>query len=142
MIDDMDDEIELPEPFVNLLNHENIDFDEKEDNIDPTASIINANINDDRRLFQENRLHVLDWDCNIPLEQQPNLSDLYGPKPLKKPDHWYQAEGGISLIYWEENRKVVSICSIVFVNEEDSSFVFRVYGWQGKRKKLFTTTEK
>ena len=87
MDDDMDDEIEVPQPFVDLLEHENMHTDEKDDNVDPAASIINPNINDSRRLFQEHRVPDLGWDCNIPLKQQPNLLDLYGPEPLQWPDH-------------------------------------------------------
>ena len=97
MDDDMDDEIEVPQPFVDLLEHENMHTDvkddnvdpadEKDDKVDPAASIINPNINDSRRLFQEHRVPEIGWDCNIPLEQQPNLLDLYGPKPLQLPDH-------------------------------------------------------
>ena len=87
MDDDMGDEIEVPQPFVDLLEHDNIYIDENDDNVDPAASIMNPNINDDRRLFQEHRVPELGWDCNIPVEQQPNLLDLYGPEHMQWPDH-------------------------------------------------------
>ena len=142
MIHDLEEKIELPRPFVGLLDREDIDSDENEEKPDPAASIINPNVNDDRRLFQEHRVYGKDWDCNIPLDQQPNLLELYGPEPLKWPDHWYQVEGGISLIYWEKDRQTPSISSIMFVNEEKGSFVCRVFGHQGKKRKTFYDTGK
>ena len=82
MNDYQDEKLELPQPFLGVLNIESIDTDDDEEKQDPAASTKNPNYKDNRRLFQEKR-HNLDWDCSIPLEQQPNLVDLYGPEPLQ-----------------------------------------------------------
>lgn len=67
-----------------------------------------------------------------------------GPQILTYPDHFFDVEGGISLIYWEEDRSSPCLASILEVEEKDETFTFRVFSWQGKkkRKKTFFDTGK
>ena len=86
---DLEEKVELPQPFMNLLNSADfgvdgdVDVDGSDEKLDPSASTLNPNVNDNRRLFQEHRSNLLDWDCTIPVEQQPNLLEEYGPEPLQ-----------------------------------------------------------
>ena len=140
MDENIDDPVEESQPFVELIGVtdenlvEKVDSDENlVEKVDSAASIINPNSKDDRKLFHRRRTDF-SWDPNLPYEQQPNMLEKYGPVPLEFPDHFYEVEGGIVIIYWEAERSVGCIGSIVYVDEEKSTFSFRVYGWQGKTR--------
>ena len=101
--------------------------------VDSAASTVNPNYRDDRKLFQRRRTDF-SWDHDMPYDQQPNMLQEYGPVPLEFPGHFYEVEGGIVIIYWEAERSIGCIGSIVYVDEVKSTFTFRVYGWQGKTR--------
>ena len=61
------------------------------------------------------------------------MLEKYGTVPLEFPGHYYEVEGGIVIIYWEAERSVGCIGTILYV-EVKNSFTFRVYGWQGKSR--------
>ena len=67
-MDDLEEKVELPQPFISLLNSEdvdldgNVDVDRSYEKSDPSASTLNPNVNDNRRLFQEHRGNNVDWD--------------------------------------------------------------------------------
>ena len=66
--------------------------------LDPSAWILNPNKNDDRRLFQIFKPDF-SWDPSISYQDQPNRLEADGPTSLIYPDHFYEVEGGVSLIY-------------------------------------------
>ena len=101
------------------------------------ASTVNPNKNDDRRLFQECK-HSFSWDPKVDYGDQPN--PIAKPTELVFPDHFLQVEGGINLIYWEKERSIASTCSIIYVDEENGTFLFHAYGWHGKKRKTFFDT--
>ena len=74
-----DEEIEDAQPFVGLLNIEEDELDHVAEEYDSAASILNPNVNDDRRLFQEKN-QITDCDCAIPVNQQPNIGQIIGIK--------------------------------------------------------------
>ena len=63
-----------------------------------------------------------------------------GPKALDFPGNFYDVQGGISVIYWEEDRSKGCLCSIIDVDEMDKTFTFVVFSWQGKKKKTYFDT--
>ena len=63
-----------------------------------------------------------------------------GPLPLLYPDNFYQVEGGVILIYWEAERSVGCIGTIIEVDEIKETFQNRVYGWQGKTRQTWHST--
>ena len=131
---------ELPiRPFVDIVSIEDLDEEGETCVAAPAERFVdpkNPNVNDSRRLFQERILHF-EWDEKIPYIEQPNLLEHHGPVPLKYPDHFYQVEGGVVLIYFETDRNIACIAEIKNVCEEENTFTFRPYGWQGKRKKTW-----
>ena len=66
--------------------------------LDHSACILNPNTNDDRRLFQVFKPQFT-WDPSIQYEDQPNRLETEGPTTLIYPDHFYEVEDGVSLIY-------------------------------------------
>ena len=71
-------ELRNVEPFVDAILIGN--GEEKEDNFmedEKAASILNPNIADNRRLFQ-NRIFHVDWDTSIPTVDQPDLLEAHG----------------------------------------------------------------
>ena len=62
-----------------------------------------------------------------PYEQIPNRLEHEGPVPLLFPDHFYEVEGGVVVIYWEDNRSVGCTCTIKDVDEVDMSFKYQVF---------------
>ena len=132
-------EDELPvRPFVDIISIEDVDEEDEgsviEAPVDRSTDPKNPNVNDARRLFQERILHF-EWENNISYDNQPNLLELHGPKPLEFPDHFYQVEGGVVLIYFEKDRNTACIGEIKKVFKENKTFTFRPYGWQRKQKK-------
>ena len=114
-----------------------VDCENNEDpvGVDEVAvAVKNPNRGDSRRLFQK-RIADFNWDCSIPYKDQPKRLDDHGPEELLFPDHFYQAEGGIVVIYWENDRSTGCLCSIINVNEEAETFTFRVFNVQRKSKK-------
>ena len=133
MDEKVDDIVEESQPFVDLIGVEYENDEKLVERVDSAASIINPNYSDDRKLFHRRRTDF-SWDPVLPYDQQPNMLQKYGPVPLEFPGHFYEVEGGIVIIYWEAERSVGCIGSIVYVDEVKSTFTFRVYGWQGKTR--------
>ena len=134
MDDNLDDsEEEEPKPFVDLIGVSDEKDEHLDEKADPAASTINPNYKDDRRLFQRRRTNFT-WNPDIPYEEQPNMLEKYGPVPLDFPGHFYEVEGGIVIVYYEAERSVGCIGTIIYVDEVKNSFTFRVYGWQGKSR--------
>ena len=128
------------DPFTDFINLENFDIDDEE-NEEKAVSTMNPNEKDDRRLFQ---VHTADlsWNPQIPYDQQPNRLEQNGPIPLLFPDHFLEMEGGVVVIYWQKERSIASICCIISVDESNSTFTYRAYGYQGKSRKTFNVTGK
>ena len=134
----------LEETFIELIDvDEDIAQDEKltDNSADNSASVSNPNKDDDRRLFQIRNVDF-SWDPTIPYEQQPNRIDRDGPTALLFPDHFYEVMGGVVIIYFQKSRSTACICSIRQVEEETGTFIFRVYGWQGKSRQTYHDTGK
>ena len=108
---------------------------------DNSASIKNPNKDDSRRLFQVHKMDLV-WDPTKPYDQLPDRLEQDGPVPLDFPAHFYDVEGGISVIYWDEDRSTGCLCSILGVNEVDRTFKFQALSWQGRKKKTFFDTGK
>ena len=106
---------------------------------DNSASIKNPNKDDSRRLFQVHKMDLV-WDPTKPYDQLPDRLEQDGPVPLDFPAHFYDVEGGISVIYWDEDRSTGCLCSILGVNEVDRTFKFQALSWQGRKKKTFFDT--
>ena len=100
---------------------------------DSAAAINNPNANDNRRLYQKRVIHFM-WDPSTENPSQPNRLEDEGPVSLQFPEHFYECEGSVILLYFEKDRSTACIGSILNVNEEAGSFLFRPYGWQGKTK--------
>ena len=100
------------------------------------ASIKNPNINDDRRMFQNRVFHV-HWDISIPREDQPNLLETCGPVELDWPGHWYEVEGSVIYLIFQKDRDVGILGTIREVNEEAGTFIFRIFSWHGKKRKVW-----
>ena len=131
---------EEPVQFNGLVQVD-IEADNAEDNIDPSASIENPNKNDPRRLFQV-RSRPFHWNPETLYKDLPNRLALEGPTELMFPEHFYEVEGGIVLIYFEKERSTPCIGSITSVDEEKYVFTYQVFGWQGKKRKTFFDTGK
>ena len=118
------------DPFSGIVDLEDYGMDDLEDHIADEvfgASTLNPNKDDNRRLFQvRNTRFFWDPDPTVHHEEQRNPISL--PTKFPFPDDFYQAEGGIVVIYWEKDRSVASTCSIKFVNEQKGTFIFRTYG--------------
>ena len=96
---EMKEDIEIPQPFLGAVNIEDAEEIYEEDGISEVgAAVANPNKNDTRKLFQE-RTVAFDWNVRLPYEDQPNRLESEGPTPLLFPDHFYQTEGGIVIIY-------------------------------------------
>ena len=91
------------EQFLGILHVDDIDGLSDGDVNEAAVSLKNPKKDDYRRLFQKYRMQF-EWDCSIPYSNQPNRLELEGPVPLLYPDHFLEVEGGISLIYWEEDK--------------------------------------
>ena len=65
----------MVEPFTGLIDLEEID-----EPADESASILNPNKDDNRRLFQVKNVDF-SWDPSIPYEQQTNRIEREGPTP-------------------------------------------------------------
>ena len=100
---------------------------------DSAAAINNPNANDNRRLYQKRVINFA-WDPSKENSSQPNRLVEEGPVNLEFPEHFYECEGSVVLLYLEKDRSTACIGSILNVNEEAGSFLFRPYGWQGKSK--------
>ena len=100
---------------------------------DSAAAINNPNANDNRRLYQR-RVGNFAWDPSKEISSQPNRLVDEGPVKLEFPEHFYECEGSVVLLYLEKDRSTACIGSILKVNEEAGSFLYRPYGWQGKSK--------
>ena len=100
---------------------------------DSAAASINPNADDNRRLYQKRVINFA-WDPTKEISSQPNRLMDEGPVNLQFPEHFYECEGSVVLLYFEKDRSTACIGSILKVNEEADSFIFRPYGWQGKSK--------
>ena len=49
-------------------------------------------------------------------------------------------QGGVVVLYFEENRSVPCIASIVDVEEKEEQFTFQIFGWQGSKKRTYFDT--
>ena len=133
MLDD-DKEDVLPEPFLGVVSLPDTEVIYKKDGSCESAAIVsNPNKEDDRKLFQA-RITEFEWDVSLPYEMQPNRLREECPSELLFPDHFYQCEGGVVIIYWEKDRDCACIGTIVSVKEVERKFLFRSYGWKGKSK--------
>ena len=130
-----------PEPFLGMLNIEEADNDSDNDVHENAASVLNPNKNDPRRLFQEFKPEFT-WDPDVPYSEQPNRLEQGGPRPLDFPGHFLEVEGGISLIYWMDDKSCGCLCTVSGVDEENRTFNFQAFSYQGKKKKTFFDTGK
>ena len=125
---------ECPVNYSGLMSIENQDqvMDHQAEN-EPSAQVKNPNKDDDRRLFQV-KPTIGDWNpkdqnnVKVTMEDLPQLLEIWKPVPLEWPDHFYQVEGGICLIYFEKDRSTACICSVISVQEVERKFLFRVFG--------------
>ena len=138
-MEDLQEEFDEPRPFFELVDIFEVEDLRVDSKADPAVATINPNYNDNRRLFQ-NRLCEFSWDPEIPYEKQPNMLAQHGPEPLQFPDHFYEVEGGVVLIYWEAERSVGCVGTIISVDEVKGTFRNWVYGWQGKTRQTWHTT--
>ena len=109
--------------------------------IDTSASVKNPNTDDPRRLFQV-RSRSFHWDPETLYKDLPNRLESEGPTELLFPDHFYEVQGGIVLLYFEKDRSVPCIGCIKCVDEVKCVFTYLVFGWQGKKRKTFFDTGK
>ena len=123
-----------PVPLDGLLNIENQDEVPDHQAVgEKCDQVKNPNLNDNRRFFQV-KPKDMTWQTKdedgvrIPYESQPRLLDIHKPVPLLYPDHFYEVEGGVSLIYFEKDRSTACICSVINVDEDKLSFTYRVFG--------------
>ena len=123
-----------PVSFLGIVNLEEADHCSDDDVHENAASIVNPNKDDTRRLFQVYKPEF-SWNPAIPYSEQPNRLEEGGPKPLQFPDHFFEVEGGISLIYGMDDKSCGCLCSITSVDEVKSTFSFQAYSYQGKKKK-------
>ena len=100
---------------------------------DSAAAVNNPNANDNRRLYQKRVINFV-WDPSKESPSQSNRLEDEGPVSLQFPEHFYECEGSVVLLYFEKDRSTACIGSILNVNEEAGYFLFRPYGWQGKTK--------
>ena len=123
-----------PVPFSGMLHID--DMDESSDDIvnEAAASIKNPNKDDPRRLFQIYKMDF-EWDSNIPYSEQPNRLEEEGPTELKFPEHFLEVEGGISLIYWNDDKSNGCLASIKDVDEKEETFTFQIFSWQRKKRR-------
>ena len=63
----------------------------------------------------------------IQYDSQPDLLERYGPTALIFPDHFYEVQGGVVVIYFQKNRSVGCTCTIIDVDEKHEEFSFRPY---------------
>ena len=92
---------------------------------DKSSSVQNPNKNDPRRLFLVHK--EMNWNPDTPYEQIPNRLEHEGPVPLLFPDHFYEVQGGVVVIYWEDNRSIGCTCTIKDVDEVDMSFKYQIF---------------
>ena len=135
----MQEEYGEPRPFVELIDILEVENQEEDAKADSADATINPNYNDNRRLFQR-RLADFSWNPDLPYDKQLNMLSQHGPVALEFPDHFYEVEGGVVLIYWESDRSVGCIGTIIEVDEIKETFKYRVYGWQGKTRQTWHTT--
>ena len=140
-MEDLQENSDEVHPFLDLVNIFDVEDPGVDAKADPAAATINPNYNDNRRLFQK-RLSEFSWNPEIPYEKQPNVLAQHGPQPLQFPDHFYEVEGGVVIIYWEAERSVGCIGTIIGVDEVNKTFRYRVYGWQRKTRQTWHTTGK
>ena len=138
-MEDLQQESQEPRPFADVIDILEVESPEVDAKPDPAEATINPNYNDNRRLFQR-RMAEFSWNTELPYDKQPNMLSQYGPVPLEFPDHFYEVEGGVVLIYWEADRSVGCIGTIVGVDEVKETFRYRVYGWQHKARQTWHTT--
>ena len=136
---EMQEEYREPRPFLELIDILEVENQEEDAKADSADATINPNYNDNRRLFQR-RLADFSWNPELPYDKQPNMLSQHGPVPLEFPGHFYEVEGGVVLIYWESDRSVGCIGTIIEVDEIKETFKYRVYGWQGKTRQTWHTT--
>ena len=130
------------ELFHGIINIDDEDLpSEGDEKFENAAATKNPNLNDDRRLFQVFRPNFYQ-DTKTQYSELANRLETEGPKPLDFPGNFYDVQGGICLIYWEEDRSKGCLCSIIDVNELDNTFTFNVFSWQGKKKKTYFDTGK
>ena len=136
---DMQEENEEPRPFTDLIDILEVENQEEDAKADSADATINPNYNDNRRLFQR-RLADFSWNQELPYDKEPNMFYQHGPVPLLFPDHFYEVKGGVILIYWEAERSVGCIGTIIEVDGIKETFQNRVYGWQGKTRQTWHST--
>ena len=124
---------EEPGQFLGIINMESEEVAGNDEINDLSEDTKNPNKDDPRRLFQVYKPVSL-WDCNIPYSEQSNLLENNGPVPLLFPDHFYDVEGGISVIIWEKDRSTSCLCCILSIDEEAEKFVYQCFNYQGKKK--------
>ena len=81
-------------------------------------------------MFQA-RTTKFEWDVSLPYETQTNRLREEGPSELLFPDHFYQCEGGVVIIYWEKDRDCACIGTIVSVQEVEMIF-FQIVWVEGQ----------
>ena len=127
----MDNDIGKVVPLTELSDHEDAESDIQDEYFDASATVINPNSNRNNRYFQERKI-LFDWDFSIPYSQQPNCLQENGPVELEFPGHFYQVEGGVSVICFEKDRSSSCLCPIVEVDPENESFMFQAFNWLGR----------
>ena len=127
------------EPSIRVLNLEEGEEKDGTGIFDNSASIQNPNKDDSRRLFQVYKPDFT-WDPSMPYDELPIRLEEEGPVPLDFPAHFYDVEGGISVIYWEEDRSRGCLCTILGINELDETFTYQALSLQGKKKSTFFDT--
>ena len=117
-------------PLISLAHHQDSESDAEsdfqEEHFDASANVINPNRNQNKRYFQERKI-LGDWDFSIPLSQQPNRLQENGPVELGFPAHFYQVEGGVSVISFGKDRASSCLCSIITVDPENETFTFQAF---------------
>ena len=123
-------------PLFDLSDHEDAESDFQGRYFDASANVINPNKDQNKRYFQE-RIILGDWDFSIPYSQQPNRLKESGPVKLDFPGHFYQVQGGISVIFFEKDRSSSCLCSIIDLDPENETFRFMAFNWIGRSKKTW-----
>ena len=131
-----------PKLFIGHVDHEDKEeLSGDEAGWENAATTCNPNKDDDRRLLQV-RAGKFSQDPSIPIDEQPNNLGSSGPTELLYPDHFYEVQGGVVVIYWETDRSTACIASIQDVEGKDETFIFKAYDRQGKMRKTFHDTGK
>ena len=115
-----------PEPFMGIVNLGEVEHLSEDEVHESAASIKNPNQSDSRRLFQVFRPEII-WDPAVPYSEQPNRLEQLGPTPLQFPDHFFEVQGGISLVYWMDAKSNGCLCTINRVDELKRTFQFQPF---------------